>query len=236
MTTVGLIGGTSWESTAVYYRLLNEGIRARRGGLHSAEILLHSLDFAPLAEHMTAGDWNSVGDVLAASARRLARGGADCILLCTNTMHKVADRIVAATELPFLDLVDLTATAIAHSPSRRPLLLATGFTMEQPFYRERLVKAGLAPIVPGESDRAVVHEIIFAELCRGVISPQSKARFLEIIDREVRERGADGVILGCTEIGLLISQADLALPVFDTTALHVEAALDFALTAESQAA
>jgi aspartate racemase len=236
MTTIGLIGGTSWESTAVYYRLLNEGIRARRGGLHSAEILLHSLDFAPLAARMTAGDWDGVGDVLAASARRLERGGADCVLLCTNTMHKVADCIVAATRLPFLDLVDLTAKTIAGSRSRRPLLLATGFTMEQPFYRERLAKAGLAPIVPGEADRAAVHQIIFAELCRGVVSPQSKERFLEIIVRATEEEGADGVILGCTEIGLLISQADVTLPVFDTTALHVEAALDFALAAESQAA
>lgn len=236
MTTIGLIGGTSWESTAVYYRLLNEGIRTRRGGLHSAEVLLQSLDFAPLAARMTAGDWDGVGDTLATAARRLDRGGASCILLCTNTMHKVADRIVAATQLPFLDLVDITATTIAHSPSRRPLLLATGFTMEQPFYRERLEKAGLAPIVPGEADRAAIHQIIFAELCRGVISLEAKARFLDIIGRAVADEGADGVILGCTEIGLLISQADTAMPVFDTTALHVEAALDFALAAESRAA
>ncbi len=236
MTTIGLIGGMSWESTAVYYRLLNEGVRARRGGLHSADILLHSLDFSPIAEMQARGDWDAAGDVLADSARRLERAGAGCVLLCTNTMHKLANRITGATRVPFLHLADVTARAIRSSTSRKPLLLATRFTMEQAFYRDRLAAHGVEARVPGEAERTDVHRIIYEELCRGEIRPASKARYLGIIADAVARNGADGVILGCTEIGLLISQDDTALPVFDTTALHVEAALDFALESESQAA
>ncbi|MBX9911775.1 MAG: aspartate/glutamate racemase family protein [Beijerinckiaceae bacterium] len=236
MTTIGLIGGMSWESTAVYYRLLNEGVRARRGGLHSADILLHSLDFSPIAEMQARGDWDAAGDVLADSARRLERAGAGCVVLCTNTMHKLADRITGATRVPFLHLADVTARAIKASPSRKPLLLATRFTMEQAFYRDRLAAHGVEARVPGEAERTDVHRIIYEELCRGEIRPASKARYRGIIADAVARNGADGVILGCTEIGLLISQDDTALPVFDTTALHVEAALDFALESESQAA
>lgn len=235
MTTIGLIGGMSWESTAVYYRLLNEGVRARQGGLHSADILLHSLDFSEIAEMQASGNWDAAGDVLAASALRLERAGAGCIVLCTNTMHKLADRITAATRVPFLHLADVTAKAVKRRGVRRPLLLATRFTMEQRFYLGRLAAFGIEAVVPGEAERLEVHRIIYEELCQGRIEPASKARYLEII-AEAAEQGADGVILGCTEIGLLISQADVELPVFDTTALHVEAALDFALAAESQAA
>ncbi|AMJ60595.1 aspartate/glutamate racemase family protein [Bosea sp. PAMC 26642] len=235
MTTIGLIGGMSWESTAVYYRLLNEGVRARRGGLHSADLLLHSLDFSPIAEMQAKGDWDAAGMVLAESAQRLERAGAGCIVLCTNTMHKLADRITAATRVPFLHLADVTAQAILRSASRRPLLLATRFTMEQRFYLDRLAAFGVEAMVPGEAERAEVHRIIYEELCRGRIEPASKTRYLAIIE-EAAAQGADGVILGCTEIGLLISQADTALPVFDTTALHVEAALDFASNPESLAA
>lgn len=235
MTTIGLIGGMSWESTAVYYRLLNEGVRTRRGGLHSADVLLHSLDFSPIAEMQARGDWDAAGDVLADSALRLERAGVGCIVLCTNTMHKLADRITAATRVPFLHLADVTAKAVRATTSRRPLLLATRFTMEQRFYLGRLAAFGVEAVVPGEDEREEVHRIIYEELCRGRIEPDSKARYLSII-AEAAAQGADGVILGCTEIGLLISQADTALPVFDTTALHVEAALDFALAAESQAA
>ncbi len=235
MTTIGLIGGMSWESTAVYYRLLNEGVRARLGGLHSADILLHSLDFSAIAEMQAKGDWDAAGDVLAASALRLEQAGAGCIVLCTNTMHKLADRITAATRVPFLHLADVTAKAVKRRGVRRPLLLATRFTMEQRFYLGRLAAFGIEAVVPGEAERVEVHRIIYEELCRGRIEPASKARYLAII-AEAAAHGADGVILGCTEIGLLISQADVELPVFDTTALHVEAALDFALAAESQAA
>lgn len=236
MTTIGLIGGMSWESTAVYYRLLNEGVRARRGGLHSADILLHSLDFSPIAEMQAKGDWDAAGGMLAESARRLERAGASCIVLCTNTMHKLTEWITGATNVPFLHLADVTAQAIRASASRRPLLLATRFTMEQAFYRDRLAAHGVEAVVPGEAERADVHRIIYEELCRGEIRPASKARHLAIIAAAAASQGVDGVILGCTEIGLLISHADTALPVFDTTALHVEAALDFALGAERAAA
>jgi len=234
VTTIGLIGGMSWESTAVYYRLLNEGVRARLGGLHSADIMLHSLDFGPIAEMQARGDWEAAGDVLADSARRLEQAGAGCIVLCTNTMHKLADRITGATRVPFLHLADVTAKAIKRSPSRRPLLLATRFTMEQDFYRDRLRAFGVDAMVPDAAQRNDVHRIIYEELCRGVIEPASKARYLDIV-AEAAGQGADGVILGCTEITLLVSQADFAIPVFDTTALHVEAALD-AIAGETSAA
>lgn len=228
MATIGLIGGMSWESTAVYYRLLNEGVRARLGGLHSADILLHSLDFSPIAEMQAAGNWAAAGAAMAASARRLERGGASCIVLATNTMHKLADQITAATNLPFLHLADVTAKAVRRTASRRPLLLATRFTMEQRFYRDRLAAFGVEALVPDAAERDDVHRIIYDELCRGRVEPASKARYREIVARAAREEGADGVILGCTEITLLVSQADFDIPAFDTTALHVEAALDFA--------
>ncbi len=227
MATIGLIGGMSWESTAVYYRLLNEGARARSGALHSADILLHSLDFAPIAEMQASGDWARAGDVLAESARRLERGGAGCVLLCTNTMHKLADRITGATSLPFLHLADVTARAILASPSRRPLLLATRFTMEQAFYRDRLRERGVEALVPGGAERDDIHRIIYDELCRGIVERASRQRYRDIVARAVREEGADGVILGCTEITLLVAQSDFAVPAFDTTALHAAAALDF---------
>ncbi|AOO83246.1 aspartate/glutamate racemase family protein [Bosea vaviloviae] len=235
MTTIGLIGGMSWESTAVYYRLLNEGVRARLGGLHSADIMLHSLDFGPIAEMQARGDWEAAGDVLADSARRLEQAGAGCIVLCTNTMHKLADRITGATRVPFLHLADVTAKAIKRSPSRRPLLLATRFTMEQDFYRDRLRAFGVDAMVPDVAQRGDVHRIIYEELCRGVIEPASKKRYLDIVAEAVGQ-GADGVILGCTEITLLVSQTDFAIPVFDTTALHVEAALDALAESASAAA
>lgn len=236
MATIGLIGGMSWESTAVYYRLLNEGVRARSGGLHSADILLHSVDFAPIAEMQAKGDWAAAGAALAESARRLEHAGASCLVLCTNTMHKVADQIMAATKLPFLHLADVTARAIRATSSRRPLLLATRFTMEQAFYRDRLKAFGVEALVPAAEERDDVHRIIYEELCRGRIEASSRERYRAIVARAVREEGADGVILGCTEIGLLVSQDDFAVPTFDTTALHVAAALDYAAEVESVAA
>ncbi|QEL26095.1 aspartate/glutamate racemase family protein [Bosea sp. F3-2] len=236
MATIGLIGGMSWESTAVYYRLLNEGVRARAGGLHSADVLLHSLDFADIAEMQAQGDWAAAGAALADSARRLERAGASCLVLCTNTMHKVADQIIGATKLPFLHLADVTARAIRAAGARRPLLLATRFTMEQSFYRDRLRAFGVEALVPQPQERDEVHRIIYEELCRGRVEPVSRERYRAIVERAVREEGADGVILGCTEIMLLVSQADFPVPVFDTTALHVAAALDFVGEVESVAA
>ncbi|RYE32286.1 MAG: aspartate/glutamate racemase family protein [Hyphomicrobiales bacterium] len=236
MASIGLIGGMSWESTAVYYRLLNEGVRARSGGLHSADVMLHSVDFAGIAEMQAKGDWAAAGAALAASARRLEQAGASCLVLCTNTMHKVADQIISATKLPFLHLADVTARAVLASPSRRPLLLATRFTMEQGFYRDRLRAFGVEALVPEPDEREEVHRIIYEELCRGRIEPASRERYRAIVARAVKEEGADGVILGCTEIGLLLSQGDVSVPVFDTTALHVAAALDFVEEREVAAA
>jgi len=236
MATIGLIGGMSWESTAVYYRLLNEGVRARAGGLHSADVLLHSVDFAPIAEMQAQDDWAAAGAALAESARRLERAGVSCLVLCTNTMHKVSDRITEATTLPFLHLADVTARAIMASSSRRPLLLATRFTMEQRFYRDRLKAFGVEALVPAGEEREAVHRIIYEELCRGRIEEASREQYRAIVERAVREQGCDGVILGCTEITLLVSQKDFPVPVFDTTALHVAAALDFAGQLESIAA
>lgn len=236
MATIGLIGGMSWESTAVYYRLLNEGVRSRAGGLRSADVLLHSVDFAPIAEMQAQGNWAAAGAALAESARRLERAGASCLVLCTNTMHKVADQITGATRLPFLHLADVTARAILASGARRPLLLATRFTMEQSFYRDRLKAFGVEALVPQPQERDEVHRIIYDELCRGRVEPTSRERYRTIVERAVRKEGADGVILGCTEITLLVSQADFTVPVFDTTALHVAAALDFVGEVESVAA
>lgn len=229
MRLLGLIGGMSWESTAIYYRLLNEIARQRLGGLHSARLLLWSVDFAEIAELQHRGDWEAAGARLAEAAERLAAAGAEALVLCTNTMHKLAGRIEDATPIPLLHIADPTGAALAAAGCRRPALLATRFTMEQPFYAERLrVRFGLDPIVPDEAGRAMVHGVIYDELCRGMVRAESKARYLGEIER-LRAAGADSVILGCTEVGMLIGQEDLDLPVFDTTRLHAEAAMEFAL-------
>ena len=229
MRLLGLIGGMSWESTAIYYRLLNELARERLGGLHSARLLLWSVDFAEIAALQHRGDWDEAGMRLADAARRLEGAGAEALVLCTNTMHKLADTVQAAVGIPLLHIADATGAAIAASGCRHPALLATRFTMEQDFYARRLRTAyGLEPLIPDEPGRAMVHGIIYEELCRGVVRQESKARYLEEIER-LRMAGADCVILGCTEIGMLIGQGDLDLPVFDTTALHAAAAMEFAL-------
>jgi aspartate racemase len=232
MRLLGLIGGMSWESTAIYYRLLNELTRERLGGLHSARLLLWSVDFAAIAELQHQGDWDTAGAVLTDTAGRLEGAGAQALVLCTNTMHKLADRVQGAVGIPLLHIADSTGAALVAAGCRRPALLATRFTMEEPFYADRLrTRYGLDPILPDWAGRKVVHGIIYEELCRGVVRPESKARYLAEIGR-LRQKGADAVILGCTEIGMLIGQADLELPVFDTTRLHAEAAMDFALAHE----
>lgn len=229
MGTIGLIGGMSWESTAVYYRRINEQIRDRLGGLHSGDILLRSIDFKPIADLQRAGGWDEAATLLARIAADLERGGADCVLLCTNTMHKVADRIAAAIDIPLLHVVDAVAAALQPAGKKRPLLLATRFTMEQDFYLARLrQRYGIAPLVPDADDRQRVHDVIFEELCQGRIEPGSRRRFLDIIARGAAA-GADSVILGCTEIGLLLEARDIDLPAFDSTLLHADAAVDFAL-------
>lgn len=228
MRTLGLLGGMSAESTIVYYAELNRLVRERLGGLHSADILMWSLDFAGIAELQAQGKWAETGHILADGARRLQHAGADAIVLCTNTMHLNAPEIAAAVDVPFLHIGDATAAALKARGVRRPLLLATRFTMEQAFYRDRLIAAGLEPLTPDEADRGRMHAIIYDELCQGIVSPTSKAEALAMVAKG-RAAGADGVIFGCTEVGLLLQQDDLDVPAVDTTLVHCEAAVDFAL-------
>lgn len=237
MRTIGLIGGMSWESTLTYYTLINSGIRDRIGdGLASAKLLLHSVNFAEIVAMQKADRWDLAAEALGSAARGLARAGADCVLICTNTMHLVADAVEAAAGVPLIHIVDATGAALKARGAKRPLLLATRYTMEQPFYADRLTaKSGLAAIVPDEADRATVHAAIFDELCQGVVNPASRAAFQAIIARHAA-RGADSVILGCTEIGLLLGPQDSPLPVFDSTPIHAAAAVDFALADERVAA
>ena len=231
MKRIGLIGGMSWESSMVYYRLINEAVRDRLGGLHSADLLLHSVDFARVAGLQQAGRWDEAARVLADAAVGLERAGAECVLICTNTMHLVAGQVAAALSVPLLHIVDATAQALVAAERRRPLLLATRYTMEQGFYADRLrAVAGLAPLVPDEAGRAALHGIIFDELCRGVVRPELRAR-LEGIVRQGIAAGADLVILGCTEICLILDPDGLPCPGFDSTALHARAAVTFALGA-----
>lgn len=234
MKTIGLIGGMSWESTTVYYRLLNQMARTRLGGLHSAKLLLWSFDFAEIEALQAKGDWDGATRAMIDAACALERGGADCMVICTNTMHKMADAVQQAVTKPLIHIADATASAIKAANSTRPLLLATRYTMEQDFYKGHLRDFhGVEAVVPDEADRTVIHDIIYNELCQGIVSPDSKKAYLEIIERE-RRNGADGVIFGCTEVGLLVGQRDFDLPAFDTTELHARAALDFALqTAET---
>lgn len=229
MKTIGLLGGMSWESSAVYYKLINQEVAGRLGGLHSARCLMWSVDFAEIAAMQSAGEWQQAGEKLADAARRLEQAGADAIVLCTNTMHKVADIIDAALSVPFLHQVDIIGQHIKATDSQKVLLLGTRFTMEQDFYGGRLAQRfGLDVRTPDAGERDDIHRIIFEELCRSRITAESRQRFLDIIQRHVAT-GIDGVILGCTEIPLLVQQADVAVPVFDTTALHAKAAVDFAL-------
>ncbi|MFI0241069.1 aspartate/glutamate racemase family protein [Streptomyces sp. NPDC016845] len=228
MRTIGLIGGMSWESTAEYYRLLNELTRERLGGLHSARIVLYSVDFAEIERLQVAGDWAEAGRVLGAAARSLEAAGADLLLICTNTMHKVADEVQAVTSVPLLHLADATADAVRAAGAKRIGLLGTAFTMEQDFYRGRLAGHGLDVLVPDEAGRALVHRVIYEELCLGVVRDASRAAYQEVIAGLVAA-GAEGVVLGCTEIELLIGAEDSPVPVFPTARLHAEAAVREAL-------
>ena len=228
MKLLGLIGGMSAESTAIYYRELNRLVRERLGGLHSAQLILWSVDFAPIAELQARGDWEATGRALAEAARRLEAAGAEAVMICANTMHLNAPQVAAAVGVPLIHIADATAQALKARGVSRPLLLATAFTMEKPFYRDRLAGLGLATLVPDDADRARLHAIIFNELCQGMISPTSKAHVLAMIAKG-KAAGADGVIFGCTEIGLLLDPAELDLPAVDTAVVHCEAAADFAL-------
>jgi aspartate racemase len=228
MKTIGLLGGMSWESTAVYYRLINEMVRDRLGGLHSADIRLHSVDFEQVVRLQKADRWDEAATLLGNAAAGLARSGADCVLICTNTMHLVADAVATRAGVPLLNIIDETARALNAARLRRPLLLATRYTMEHGFYTNRLQAQGIVPVIPDEAGRAAVHSIIFDELCQGIVHDASRTRMNAIIARGI-EAGADSVILGCTEICLLLDPAALPVPGIDSTTIHATAAVDFAL-------
>lgn len=228
MRTLGLIGGMSWESTIPYYRHINERVRERRGGLHSARLVLYSVDFAEIEQLQMQGDWDEAGRRLGAAAAALARAGAEALVICTNTMHKVAAAVAAGGNLPLLHIADATAARIREAGLARIGLLGTRFTMEQDFYRARLESHGITVLVPEADARATVHRVIYEELCLGVVSDGSRERYREVMAELVR-RGAEGIILGCTEIGLLVGDADTTVPTFDTTRIHAQAAADWAL-------
>jgi len=228
MKTIGLLGGMSWESTALYYRLINEETRRRLGGLHSARIVLVSLDFQEVEVLQHQGDWAAAGELLASAARRAAAAGADFLLICTNTMHKVADEVAASIEIPLLHLADATAERIVSAGIGTVGLLGTRFTMEHDFYKERLQARGIEVLTPPAAGRKLIHRVIFDELCVGVVRTESRAQFLEIID-DLTQRGAAAIIAGCTEIGMLVTEDHTDVRLFDTTRIHAEQAVACAL-------
>jgi aspartate racemase len=229
LKTIGLLGGMSWESTLDYYRQINEGVKKRLGGLHSARLVLYSVDFAPIEALMRRGDWDGAGAHLVSAARRVEAGGADFLLICTNTLHRVADAVADAISIPLLHIADATAEALVENGKKKVGLLGTTFTMEQDFYKGRLAgRYGLEVMVPEAVDRQRVHEIIFQELCLGQVRPASKDVFLRIV-ADLNAKGAEAVILGCTEIGMLIEPADTSVALYDTTRLHAEKAVTLAL-------
>ncbi|MBJ8110797.1 aspartate/glutamate racemase family protein [Bacillus cereus group sp. N6] len=231
MKTIGLIGGMSWESTSEYYRIINEEIKERLGGLHSAKCMINSVDFEEIERFQSNGDWNGAGEILGNAAYSLQRGGADFIIICTNTMHKVVEKIKENIHIPVLHIADATAKEIKRKDIQRVGLLGTKYTMEQDFYKLRIEENRIKVMVPSEKDREKINEVIYTELCLGKITSQSREYYKRVIEELVQE-GAQGIILGCTEIGLLIKQEDVSVPIFDTTYIHaVEAvkAVNFAL-------
>ena len=228
MKTIGLLGGMSWESTALYYRLINEETRRRLGGLHSAPVLLHSFDFHEIERLQTLGDWPAAAERLASAAKGLERAGADFLLICTNTMHKVAEEVATAVNIPLLHLAEATAERIMAAGFDKVGLLGTRYTMEQEFYTGRLRQAGIDVRIPGADRRAMVNRVIYEELCHGVVRETSREAFLETIG-ELVANGAQAIIEGCTEIGLLVNESHTDVPLFDTTRIHAEQAVAFAL-------
>lgn len=230
MKTIGLLGGMSWESTTQYYRLINQGIKKKLGGWHSAKIALYSVDFAPLEKLQHKDDWQGTADILIEGALKVQAAGADFLLICTNTMHKVAPEIEAALSIPVLHIADATAEVLKTKNVKRVGLLGTAFTMEQPFYKDRLTKKfGIEVVIPNKDDRAIVHNVIYDELCQGKILEESRQQYLRIIE-ELSTQGAEAVILGCTEIGILVQQTQTKVPIIDTTVIHAEEAVEFALS------
>ena len=231
MKRIGLLGGMSWESTVEYYRFVNQAVRDRLGGLHSADCIVRSVDFQPIAELQRTGSWDEAGRILAAEARSLEAAGAELLVLCTNTMHKLAGTIADAIEIPLLHIADATADAVERAGLGTVGLLATGYTMEQDFYTGRLRDLhGLTVLVPESADRRIVHDVIYDELCLGVVREESREHYRRIM-RGLAERGAEGILLGCTEIDLLVGPSDSPVPTFDTTRLHAQRAVEVALAA-----
>ena len=225
---IGLIGGMSWESTQTYYRLINEGVKAELGGLHSAKLVLYSVDFAEIESLQHQGNWPATADILIHAAQALERAGADFIVICTNTMHKVAEQIEQAIRIPLLHIADATAAVLKQDAIKRIGLLGTRFTMEQTFYRERLEHHGIQVIIPDKQQRERIHSVIYNELCLGQINARSKHDYLEIVT-SLKDQGAESVILGCTEIGLLIQRSDTDVTIYDTTEIHAQEAVNVAL-------
>jgi aspartate racemase len=229
MKTIGLLGGMSWESTLSYYKLINQGINRELGGLHSAKICLNSVDFAEIEQLQHLGEWHKTADILSRAAQSVEAAGADCLLICTNTMHKVAQQISAAINIPLIHIADATAQQLIKDGIRRVGLLGTQFTMAEDFYKGRLRdKFDIEVLIPNEVDQQVVHKVIYTELCQGKISSDSRQHYIEIIEK-LQQQGAQAVILGCTEIALLVQQQHTQVPLYDTTAIHGKSAVRFAL-------
>ena len=228
MKTIGLIGGMSWESTVTYYKIINETVKEKLGGLHSAKCILYSIDFQEIEECQANGNWEKSGEILGEAANNLEKAGADFIVICTNTMHKVINQIKEKISIPILHIAEMTAEKILEKGLKNIALLGTKYTMEQDFYKSKLIKKGINVIIPDKNDIEIINKVIYDELCLGTINSNSKKKFLEIVDK-LRSKGAEGIILGCTEIGLLIKNEDTDVPLFDTAVIHAEEAAIYSI-------
>lgn len=228
LKTIGLIGGMSWESTVTYYKIINETVKEKLGGLHSAKCILYSVDFQEIEECQANGNWEKSGEILGEAAYNLEKAGADFIVICTNTMHKVVNQIKEKISIPILHIAEMTAEKILEKGLKNIVLLGTKYTMEQDFYKSKLIEKGINVIIPDKNDIEIINEVIYDELCLGTINSNSKKKFLEIVDK-LRSKGAEGIILGCTEIGLLIKNADTDVPLFDTAIIHAEQAAIYSI-------
>ncbi|WP_205407993.1 aspartate/glutamate racemase family protein [Leptotrichia massiliensis] len=228
MKTIGLIGGMSWESTVTYYKIINETVKEKLGGLHSAKCILYSVDFQEIEECQSNGNWEKSGEILGEAAYNLEKAGADFIVICTNTMHKVVNQIKEKISIPILHIAEMTAEKILEKGLKNIALLGTKYTMEQDFYKSKLIEKGINVIIPDKNDIEIINEVIYDELCLGTINSDSKKKFLEIVDK-LRSKGAEGIILGCTEIGLLIKNEDTDIPLFDTAIIHAEQAAIYSI-------
>ena len=228
LKTIGLIGGMSWESTATYYKIINETVKEKLGGLHSAKCILYSVDFQEIEECQANGNWEKSGEILGEAAYNLEKAGADFIVICTNTMHKVVNQIKEKISIPILHIAEMTAEKILEKGLKNIALLGTKYTMEQDFYKSKLIEKGINVIIPDKNDIEIINEVIYDELCLGTINSDSKKKFLEIVDK-LRSKGAEGIILGCTEIGLLIKNEDTNVPLFDTAIIHAEQAAMYSI-------